>query len=87
MSRQASTSNGSVVYVLRVTDSSGAPISGAQVWLLGRSADGRTHEAQLTEGDRPGVYRSGSLSPDLMPPSLNARVYFSNMRVEIPLDH
>jgi len=70
-----------------VTDSGGEPISGAQVWLLGQSADGRTHEIQLDEGDRRGVYQSGSLPPDLMPPSLNARVYFSNMRVEIPLDH
>ena len=87
MSRQASASNSGVVYVLRVTDSGGEPISGAQVWLLGQSADGRTHEIQLDEGDRRGVYQSGSLPPDLMPPSLNARVYFSNMRVEIPLDH
>lgn len=88
MSRQASASNGGVVYVLRVTDSGGEPISGAQVWLLGRSADGRTREVQLDEGDRRGVYRSSPLPPDhVMPPSLNARVYFSNMRVEIPLDH
>jgi hypothetical protein len=63
-----------------------SPISGAQVWLRGQSPDGRTHEAQLDESDRPGLYRSRSLPPDLMPPSLNARVYFSNMRVEIPLD-
>ncbi len=86
MSRQVSTSDGGVVYVLRVMDPGGAPISGAQVWLRGQSPDGRTHEARLDESDRPGLYRSRSLPPDLMPPSLNARVYFSNMRVEIPLD-
>lgn len=86
MSRQASASGGGVVYVVRVTDSGGQPISGAQIFLRGRGADGQTRETQLDEADRPGVYRSGSLPPDLMPPSLNVGVYFSNMRVEIPLD-
>jgi len=87
VSRQPSTSSQGVVYVLQVTDSGGQPIRGAQIWLRGQSADGQTHEALLDEGDRPGVYRTGSLPPDLMPPSLSARVYFSNMRLEIPLDH
>ena len=86
MSRQAGASDHSVVYVLSVTDSAGQPISGAQVWLRGQSADGQAREVQLDEGDRPGLYRTGSLPPDLLPPSLNARLYFSNMRLEIPLD-
>ncbi|HTK91123.1 MAG TPA: hypothetical protein VL948_12795 [Verrucomicrobiae bacterium] len=86
MSREAGASDHGVVYVLRVTDSGGQPISGAQVWLRGQGADGKTREVQLDEGDGPGLYRSGSLPPDLLPPSLNARLHFSNMRLEIPLD-
>jgi hypothetical protein len=87
MSRQTSASGSGVVYVLRVTDSGGLPVSGAQIWLRGQTGEGQMRETRLEEGARAGVYESGALPPELMPPHLNVRVYFSNMRVEIPIDH
>ena len=86
IARQPSESGSGVVYSVRLTDPAGQPLPGAQLWLRGFTADGQTRETRLDEA-RPGVYASGVLPPDLMPPSLSVRVYFSNMRVEIPVDH
>jgi hypothetical protein len=87
ISRQASPSGSGVVYAVRLADSSGRPFSGAQIWLRGQTADGQTRETRLEDTERPGVYTSGVLPPDLMPPTLSVRAFFSNMRVEIPIDH
>jgi hypothetical protein len=72
---------------VRLADSGGRPVSGAQIWLRGQTADGQTRETRLENTERPGVYTSGVLPPDLMPPNLSVRAFFSNMRVEIPIDH
>jgi hypothetical protein len=87
MSRQPSPSGSGVVYSVRLADSGGRPVSGAQIWLRGQTADGQTRETRLENTERPGVYTSGVLPPDLMPPNLSVRAFFSNMRVEIPIDH
>ena len=87
MSRQPSPSGAGVVYSVRLTDPAGHTVPGAQIWLRGTTADGQTRETRLDDAERPGIYSSGVLPPDLMPPSLSVRVHFSNMRVEIPVDH
>lgn len=86
MSRQPSPSGAGVVYAVRLTDPAGHAVPGAQIWLRGTTPDGQTRETRLDDAERPGVYSSGVLPPDLMPPSLSVRVHFSNMRVEIPVD-
>ena len=86
MSRRASAAGNGVIYFVRVTDSGGQPISGAQIVLRGRGADGQTRETQLEEAGEAGVYRSGAVPRDLLPPDLNVGVAFSNMRLEIPVD-
>jgi hypothetical protein len=87
MSRQPSASDAGVVYSVRLTGPAGQPVPGAQIWLRGHTADGQTRETPLEDNQRPGVYSSGVLPPDLMPPRLSVRVYFRNMRLEIPVDH
>jgi hypothetical protein len=87
MSRQAGPSGSGVVYSVRVADAGGRVVSGAQVWLRGQSANGQLRETRLEDTERAGVYKSGVLPSDLMPPSgLSVRVFFSNMRIEIPID-
>ena len=87
MSRQVGPSGSGVIYSLRLADADGRLVSGAQVWLRGQSADGQLRETPLEETERAGVYKSGVLPSDLMPPSgLSVRVFFSNMRIEIPID-
>lgn len=87
MSRQASPSGSGVVYSVRMADSGGRAIAGAHVWLRGQGVDGQMRETRLEDTERPGVYKSGVLPPELMPPSgLSVRVFFSNMRIEIPID-
>jgi hypothetical protein len=88
MSRQTSPSGSGVVYSVRLGDSSGRVISGAQVWLRGQSDNGQMRETRLDDTERAGVYRSGPLPADLMPAGgLSVRVFFSNMRIEVPIDH
>lgn len=87
MSRQAGPSGSGVVYSVRLADSGGRVVSGAQVWLRGQSANGQMRETRLEDTERAGVYKSGVLPSDLMPPrGLSVRVFFSNMRIEIPID-
>ena len=88
MSRQTSQSGSGVVYSVRLGDSSGRVLSGAQVWLRGQGDNGQMRETRLDDTERAGVYKSGPLPPDLMPPGgLSVRVFFSNMRIEVPIDH
>jgi hypothetical protein len=87
MSRQAGPSGSGVVYAVRLADAGGGAVSGAQVWLRGQSANGEIRETRLEDTERAGVYRSGVLPSDLMPASgLSVRVFFRNMRIEIPID-
>jgi hypothetical protein len=87
MSRQSSLSGSGVVYSVRLTDAGGRAVPGAQIWLLGRTTDGQTRETRLDDDERPGIYKSGALPPDLMSARLSVRVFFSNMRVEIPIEN
>jgi hypothetical protein len=87
MSRQAGPSGSGVVYSVRLADSGGRVVSGAQVWLRGQSANGQMRETRLEDTERAGIYTSGALPSDLMPASgLSVRVFFRNMRIEIPID-
>jgi hypothetical protein len=80
MSRQVGPSGSGVIYSLRLADADGRLVSGAQ-------ADGQLRETPLEDTERAGVYKSAVLPSDLMPPSgLSVRVFFSNMRIEIPID-
>jgi hypothetical protein len=87
MSRQSSPSGGGVIYSVRLTDAGGRAVPGAQIWLLGRTPDGQTRETRLDDDERPGIYKSGALPPDLMSAHLSVRVFFRNMRVEIPIEN
>jgi hypothetical protein len=85
-SRQSSGSGTGIVYTVRLADRGGRPVPGAQVWMRGQSGDGQARETRLEAVDPPGTYRSGPLSPGTLPPQLSVRVYFSNMRVEVPVE-
>ena len=85
-SRQSSGSGRGIVYTVRLADPGGRPVPGAEVWMRGQSGDGQTRETRLDAVDPPGTYRSGPLPPGTLPPQLSVRVYFSNMRVEVPVE-
>jgi hypothetical protein len=84
LSRQP-TGNG-IVYIVRLADTGGRPVPGAQVWMRGQPADGPAREARLDPVDPPGTYRSSPLPPNTLPPQLSVRVFFSNMRVQVPVE-
>ena len=86
ISRQSSGSGRGIIYTVRLADPGGRPVPGAEVWMRGQSGDGQTRETRLDAVDPPGTYRSGPLPPGTLPPQLSVRVYFSNMRVEVPVE-
>jgi hypothetical protein len=86
LSRQSSGSGRGIVYTVRLADPGGRPVPGAEVWMRGQSGDGQARETRLDAVDPPGTYRSGPLPPGTLPPPLSVRVYFSNMRVEVPVE-
>jgi len=71
---------------VRLADTGGRPVPGAQVWMRGQSRDGQARETRLDPVDPPGTYRSSPLPANTLPPQLSVRVFFSNMRVEVPID-
>jgi hypothetical protein len=75
-----------IVYIVRLADTGGRPVPGAQVWMRGQSGDGPAREARLDPVDPPGTYRSSPLPPNTLPPQLSVRVFFSNMRVLVPVE-
>ncbi len=86
ISRQPSSSGNGIVYIVRLADTGGRPVPGAQVWMRGQSGDGQARETRLEPVDPPGTYRSSPLPANTLPPQLSVRVFFSNMRVEVPVD-
>ena len=86
LSRRPSGLGGDIVYTVRLADPGGRPVPGAQVWMRGQTGDGQARETRLDAVDPPGTYRSGPLPPGTLPPQLSVRVYFSNMRVEVPIE-
>jgi hypothetical protein len=86
LSRQPSSSGNGVVYTVRLADTGGRAVPGAQVWMRGHTGDGHARETRLEAVDPPGTYRSAPLPPGTLPPQLSVRIFFSNMRVEVPIE-
>ena len=84
LSRQPS--GAGTVYTVRLADRGGRPVPGAEVWMRGQTGDGEGRETRLDAVDPPGTYRSSPLPPGTLSPQLTVRVYFSNMRVEVPVE-
>jgi hypothetical protein len=76
---------GGEAYTVRLSDSGGRPVAGAEVFLLIRMADGTLLVVSLGAGPDPGTY-SVKMSPlQSAPVDLRLRVVTNNTRVEIPL--
>jgi outer membrane biosynthesis protein TonB len=82
----ASTAEGrGAAYAVRISDVSGRPMSGAEVMLLARMADGSVENIPLGSGAEPGSYH-GALPPGQSAPvDLRVRVITTDKRIEIPL--
>jgi hypothetical protein len=79
----ASASRGAA-YAVRISDTAGRPLSGAEVMLLARMSDGSVENIALGSGAEPGSYH-GALPGQSTPVDLRVRVITSDKRVEIPL--
>lgn len=77
--RQATT------YVVRLTQTDGAPLNGAKVTLWGRMADGMTVIAPLPPAAEPGIYRGRVLFTMEGRWDLTVRVVSQGRRLELPL--
>jgi len=76
---------GSETYAVRLSDSGGRPLAGAEVLLQIRTADGTVLDVALGAGPDLGTY-SVTMSPlQSAPVDLRLRVVTNNTRVEIPL--
>ena len=76
---------GSETYAVRLSDSGGRPLAGAEVLLQIRTADGTVLDVSLGAGPDLGTY-SVTMSPlQSAPVDLRLRVVTNNTRVEIPL--
>ena len=76
---------GSETYAVRLSDSGGRPLAGAEVLLQIRTADGTLLDVSLAAGPDLGTY-SVTMSPlQSAPVDLRLRVVTHNTRVEIPL--
>jgi hypothetical protein len=76
---------GGETYAVRLSDSGGRPLAGAEVLLLMRMADGTLLDVSLGAGPDLGTY-SVTMSPlQSAPVDLRLRVVTNNIRVEIPL--
>jgi hypothetical protein len=69
---------------LRLIDPAGAPVTGAQVTLSGRMADGMSVLAPLRAAPEPGVYRGEVLFTMEGPWELRVRVARQGRRFELP---
>lgn len=75
---------GKTSYTLRLIDPTGAPVTGAQVTLSGRMADGMSVLAPLRAAPEPGVYRGELLFTMEGPWDLRVRVARHGRRFELP---
>lgn len=84
LSRKAtSATGGGVVFMVRVTDLSGQPLSDAEVSMLaGRRPGGALFETRLYPADAPGMFRSGVIHPSTLPPDLTVMAVSGSRRVE-----
>jgi hypothetical protein len=72
-------------YVVRVSDTSGRPLTGADVLLLIRMDDGTVENMTLRAGPEPGTYQGTALHSRSSPVDLRLRMMVKDSRVEIPL--
>jgi hypothetical protein len=78
-----SASGGGVVFLVRVTDLSGQPLSDAEVSMLaGRRPGGALFETRLYRTENPGTFRSGVIHPSTLPPDLTVKAVAGTRRVE-----
>lgn len=75
---------GKTSYTVRLIDPTGAPVTGAQVTLSGRMADGMSLLAPLRAALEPGVYRGEVLFTMEGPWELRVRVARQGRRFELP---
>ena len=76
---------GGEAYAVRLADSGGCPLAGAEVFLLIRTADGTLLNLALGAGANPGTYSITMPPLRSAPVDLRLRVVTNNTRVEIPL--
>jgi hypothetical protein len=76
---------GGEAYAVRLSDSGGRPLSGAEVLLLIRMADGRSLAVPLGAGHDPGSYSVTIPTLQSAPVDLRLHVVTNNTRVEIPV--
>lgn len=72
-------------YVLRLVDSAGRPVTGAQITLRGRMADGMSVVAPLRPAPEAGIYRGRVLFTMEGSWELTLRVARQGKRFEVPL--
>ena len=72
-------------YVVRLSDSAGRPLAGAEVLLLASMADGTVENIMLGAGPEPGTYAGTSRPSRSVPVDLRVRMTMSDKRIEIPL--
>ena len=78
-----SATGGGVVFLVRVTDLSGQPLSDAEVSMLaGRRPGGALFETRLYRTENPGTFRSGVIHPSTLPPDLTVKAVAGTRRVE-----
>ena len=76
---------GGEAYAVRLSDSGGRPLAGAEMLLLIRMADGTLLVVSLRAGPDPGTYSVTMPPLQSAPVDLRLRVVTNNTRVEIPL--
>jgi len=72
-------------YTVRLVDSAGTPVTGAQVTLTGRMTDGMSVAAPLRPTGEPGIYRGEVLFTMAGRWDLRVRVARQGRRFEVPL--
>ena len=72
-------------YTVRISDTAGQPLAGAEVFLVISRADGSVLDILLDPGPEPGTYRGTGLPGRSALVDLRVRVITSDKRVEIPL--
>ena len=83
--RAPASDGGGEAYAVRLSDSGGRPLTGAEVFLRIRTADGTLLDLALGAGANPGTYSITTPPLRSAPVDLRLRVVTNNTRVEIPL--
>jgi hypothetical protein len=73
------------VYAVRISDTGGQPLAGADVLLFARMEDGTVENIPLGPGTEPGTYHGTAPPARSAPVDLRIRVTKSDRRVELPL--